>query len=183
MKKTVLLAIVFCLILAAGCTDTASKLPVSPTASPSLTPPPEPVAPKPVSVIRSGNYSLASSIDHIEVDSKGSGKHTVNIYLRLKNTGNESIRLVWYSKLTDKNGLSYGGVGVSHGGSGAQTFIFDPDTTGTMRDYVTIDSDREYAVLKSGGATLDIVYADQKSPLEPIANLTSTWNLEPTYFP
>ncbi|WP_321505528.1 hypothetical protein [uncultured Methanoregula sp.] len=181
MEKIALFAIAFCIILVAGCSGTSSTPAVSPTASPA--PPPQQVAIKPPSIIKSGNYSLTSSIDHIEVDSKDAGKHIVNIYLRLTNTGNESARLVWYSKLTDKNGLSHGGVGVSHGGSGAQTFIFDPATTGTMRDYVTIDSDRDYAALKEGGATLDVAYADQKSPLEPITNLTSSWSLEPSCFP
>jgi len=179
MKKIAVLVIFVCLVLAAGCTGTSSAPAATPTPTPTIQKVPVPV--KDPSIIKSGNYSLTAAIDHIEVDSKESGKQ-VNIYLRLKNTGNESIRLVWYSKLTDKNGLSYGGVGVSHGGSGAATFIFDPDSTGTMRDYVTIDS-KDYAALKTGGATLDIVYADQKNPLEPISGLNSTWTLEPVFFP
>jgi hypothetical protein len=176
MKKIALLALALCLILVAGCSSTPSTPAISPTPSAS------PVTVKDPSVIKSGNYSLTSSIDLIEADSPGSGKHTVNIYLRVTNTGNESIRLAWFSKLTDKNGLSHGGIGVSHGGSGAQTFVFSPNTTYTSRDYVTIDSDQDYAALKEGGATLDVVYSDQKSLLEPIPNLTSTWNLEPAYF-
>lgn len=177
MKKIALLALAFCLVLVAGC-STAPTVP-SDTPGPSVSP--LQVSEQP-SVIKSGNYSFTSIIDHFEVDSKGSGKYIVNIYLRVTNTGAESNRLVLYSKLTDKNGLSHGGVGVSHGGSGAQTFIFDPNTTGVMRDYVTIDSETDYSTLKKGGATLDVVYADQKAPLEPIANLTSRWTLPPSIF-
>jgi len=179
MKKAVLLSIAFCLILVAGCSTTTP----SPTATPSApAPTAQPVAVKEVSVMKSGNYSLLTSIDHIDVDSKDSGQHTVNIYLSVKNNGTESQRLVWYSKLTGKNGLSYGGVGVSHGGSGARTFILAPGESNTARDYVTVDSDQEYAALKTGGATLDVEYADQASPLDPIPNLHSTWVLEPSYF-
>jgi hypothetical protein len=177
MKKIAVLTIFVCLVLAAGCTGTTS----APAAAPTPTIQKVPIPVKDLSVIKSGNYSLTTAIDHIEVDSKESGKQ-VNIYLRLKNTGNESIRLVWYSRLTDKNGLSYGGVGVSHGGSGAATFIFNPDSTGTMRDYVDIPA-KDYAALKSGGAVLEIAYADQKNPLEPISGLNSTWTLEPVFFP
>jgi hypothetical protein len=176
MKKIALLALACCFILVAGCSSTSSAPAVSPT--PSV----QPVIVKEPSITKSGTYSLTSSIDHIDVDSPGSGTHTVNIYLRVTNTGNESVRLVWYSKLTDKNGFSHGGVGISHAGSGARTFILYPNTSDTARDYVTIDSDKDYNVLMNGGAILDVVYADQKSPAEPIANLNSTWSLEPSYF-
>ena len=180
MKKAVLLAIAFCLILVAGCSTTTSSPPATPAPAPA--PAAQPVAVKEVSVMKSGNYSLITSIDHIDVDSKDSGRHTVNIYLTVRNNGTESQRLVWYSKLTGKNGLSYGGVGVSHGGSGARTFVLYPGDSNTARDYVTVDSEQEYAALKNGGATLDVEYADQASPLEPIPNLHSTWILEPSYF-
>jgi len=176
MKKIALLAIAFCLILAAGCSTTSSPLPATP--APTVQHP----AIKEVSVMKNGNYSLTSSIDHIDVDSKGSGTYIVNVYLLVANAGTEPIRIVWYSKLTDKNGLSHGGVGISHNGAGARTFVVYPNTSGTARDYVTVDSEQAYAALKNGGATLDVDYADQESPLEPIPNLHSTWTLEPSYF-
>ena len=177
MQRIALLALAFCLILVAGC-STAPTVSSDTSGSSAST-----VTYTQPSVIASGNYSLKTTIDHIEVEAKDSGTYIVNIYLRVTNTGNESTRLILYSKLTDKNGLSHGGLGVSHGGSGAQTFEFYPDMTGTMRDYVTLDSRKEYAVLKEGGAVLEVVYANQKAPLEPIANLTSRWTLPPSAFP
>jgi len=178
MKRIALLAFAFFLVLVAGCSTTPAVSPTSPGSSTS----PASVYEQP-SVITSGNYSFTSYIDHFEVDSKDSGKYIVNIYLRVTNTGDEANRMVLYSTLTDKNGLSHGGVGVSHGGSGARTFVFYPNSTGTMRDYVTIESEKDYAALKQGGAILDVVYANQTAPLEPIANLTSRWTLPPSTFP
>ncbi|MFA4860123.1 hypothetical protein [Methanoregula sp.] len=176
MKRIALLALAFCLILVAGCSTAPTVSPETP--GPSV----PPVSYAQPSVLKSGNYSLISSIDHFEVDARGSGKYIVNIYYRVTNTGTESNRLILYSNLTDKSGLFHGGLGVSHGGSGAQTFILDPNTTGIMRDYVTIDTERDYSLLKKGGAILDVVYADQKAPLDPIANLTSRWTLPPSIF-
>jgi hypothetical protein len=128
-------------------------------------------------VMNSGNYSLTSAIDHIEVSPRDPGSYLVDIYLKVTNTGSQPVRLVWYSKLTDRNGQSYGGVGVSHAGSGARTFILYPNLSNTARDYVTVGSDTAMAALREGGATLDVEYANQTSPLEPIAGLRSTWTL------
>ena len=47
-------------------------------------------------------------------------------------------------------GCSYGGIGVSHNGSGAKTAILMPGVSDTPRDYVVIDSDKDYAALANG---------------------------------
>ncbi|MCX6688891.1 MAG: hypothetical protein NTZ39_04250, partial [Methanoregula sp.] len=76
------------------------------------------------------------SIYSIEIDPPDeSGKHVINIYVGAKNIGEQPHNLTWFSKLTDINGKTYGGIGVSHAGNGARTRDVFPNTTEAARDY------------------------------------------------
>ena len=134
--------------------------------------------------LSNGTYAFNVSIDEVSATSLSSGGHQVNIFTTLVNTGKTPVQLQWFSTLTGADGRSFGGVGVSHGGYGAET---DPDWPGISasgRDYVTIPSDQEYHALKNG-AVLRIDFFTV-----PLANQTgqtpdsfsATWTLDPADF-
>jgi hypothetical protein len=126
-------------------------------------------------LVKLGNdtHSITVSVDSFEINPQSEpGKYTVTIYVAAHNTGNDTIKYVWFSKLTDLKGNSYGGIGISHGGSGARTAWIPVNLTEAARDYVDVDSSQALAAL-SNGAVLDVYFMEQQ------ANLTQT--IKPDY--
>ena len=190
MKMIILCAIIVSALLVAGCTTISSG---STTANPGV---PARAIPVPTAFTWgvSGNVlpmnavvelgaaekTFNVSIYSIEIDPPDeSGKHTINIYVGAKNTGTQPHNLTWFSKLTDINGKTYGGIGVSHAGTGARTRDIFPGSTEMARDYIVINSDKDFATL-SQGAVLDVYFLEYKpkgSPLIPDYHVT--WGINP----
>ncbi len=190
MKIIIFCAIIVSAMLIAGCTTISSG---SITANPGV---PATTIPVPTAFTRgvSGNVlpmnavvalgtvekTFNASIYSIEIDPpEESGKHTINIYIGATNTGTQPHKLTWFSKLTDINGKTYGGIGVSHAGTGARTRDIPMNVTEAARDYIVINSDKDFATL-SQGALLDVYFMEPKiegSPLLPDYHVT--WGINP----
>jgi len=190
MKIIILCAIIVSALLVAGCTTISSG---SATANPGV-----PVTAIPVTTAFtwgvSGNVlpmnavvelgaaekTFNVSIYSIEIDPPDeSGKHTINIYIGAKNTGTQPHNLTWFSKLTDINGKTYGGIGVSHAGSGARTRDIPLNVTEAARDYIVINSDKDFATM-SQGAVLDVYFLEYKAEGSPlIPDYHVTWGINP----
>ncbi len=195
MKKIILCAIIVSALLVAGCTTNSSgnssKNPGIPAQTSAGTVLPVQkafggivqgnVLPMNAEVaLGTGNKTFNVSIYEMEIDPPDdAGKHTVNIYVGAKNTGTQPHNLTWFSKLTDINGNTYGGIGASHGGTGARTRGIPPNFTEAARDYIVINSDKDFATL-SRGAVLDVYFMVPKAEGEPlIPDYHVTWMIDP----
>jgi hypothetical protein len=167
MKIIAILVITVCVLLVAGCTTTPATIP-SGQGSPVPTSPGKasqvPVLPMDGNVtLGSGNNTMEVSLDSIEVDpSTDSGNKTITIYVLARNTGTTPRQFVWFSKLTNTNGNSFGGIGISHLGSGARTSEILPTNGEAARDFIEIRSAESFATL-SKGAVLDVYFMDRTS--------------------
>lgn len=196
MKKIILCAIIVGALLVAGCTTvfpgTNTTNPVTPAQTSSGTVFPfktssagsisGTVLPMNAEVmLGTTEKPFNASIYSIEIDPPDdAGKHTINIYIGAKNTGTIPPRnLTWYSKLTDINGKTYGGIGVSHGGSGARTWYIPLNLTEAARDYIVINNDQDFATL-SKGALLDVYFLEFRPPGSPLVpDYHVTWGINP----
>lgn len=195
MKIIILCAIIVSALVVAGCTTISpSNTPANPgvpvptssgtkitfpTAFPGIVP--NTVLPMDAEVaLGTANKTFNVSIYEMEIEPRDeSGKHTINIYIGAKNTGSHPIELVWFSKLTDINGNTYGGIKVSHAGTGARTRGIIPNLTEAARDYIVINSDKDFATL-SQGAILDVYFMEPKKEGEPLVpDYHVTWGLDP----
>ena len=166
MKTIAILAITICVLLVAGCTTPPA------TTTPSGQIPPaqiipgktsaDPVLPMDGTVtLGSGNKTFNVSLDSIEIDPVTvPGEHTITIYVLARNTGTEPVKLVWFSKLTNEYGNTFGGIGISHQGTGARSAKIFPGGGEAARDYIVIHSDESFASL-SKGAILDVYFMDR----------------------
>ncbi len=139
MKKILLIGCVIVFLFVAGCmtipsgagTPRPTLTGTTPSQVPSVTAVSNPVLPMNATVtLGTTENPFTASIDSIEIDTPAEpGKQTITIYVAVKNTGTESVRLVWFSRLTDSNGNTYGGIGISHGGTGARSGLIYPNST------------------------------------------------------
>ena len=160
------------LILVAGCTSSTT---IGPTTSSGTH-----AADRYATVMLvNGTYTIAASIEQITVSPSQPGNHVINIFMNAKNTGTTPIQLRWYSTILGANGASFGGIGVSHKGSGAETAILSPGLSDTPRDYVVIDSDTDYQAL-ANGATLEVFFTTEPLNGESPVDFSTTWNLVPS---
>jgi hypothetical protein len=171
MEKIVLLALSVSLMLVAGC----STIPVTQSSSS------DGLKMNEIAQIKNGDYVLNASINSIAVDNQGTDNRLIDIYIKVKNTGTKTANLIWFSKITDRTGKSYGGIGISHGGSGAVSGQVDPGDTSIARDYIRINSDRDYAELAKG-ATLDVFFVEQDTASGQKTTYQRSWTIEPGYF-
>jgi predicted small secreted protein len=186
MKRILIIyAVMMCVLLVAGCTT------VSPggKTEQSVKPIPSAIAGVVSGTVLPMNAEVMlgttekpfnASIYSIEIDPPDdAGKHTINIYIGAKNTGTIPRNLTWYSKLTDINGKTYGGIGVSHGGSGARTWYIPSNLTEAARDYIVINNDQDFATL-SKGAILDVYFLEFRLPGSPLVpDYHVTWGINP----
>jgi len=128
-----------------------------------------------------GTYSINATIEQITPGRSQSGNHEVDIYIDAKNTGTTPLQLRWFSRITDAQGVSYGGIGISHNGSGAETTILMPGVSDTPRDYVVIDSDKDYAAL-ANGATLEVFFVTEPLTNQTPVEFSAVWTLNPAAF-
>ena len=181
MKKGILCLLVIMgigLILVAGCTTSTS----SGTSGTATAPGNHALSQKETAVLVNGTYAINASIEQIEVDRSQSGDHTVDIYIHAQNVGTSPVQLQWFSSITDADGVTHGGIGLSHGGSGAVSAILRPGDAGTARDYVVIDSDKDYNALAKG-ATLRVFFTTEPlSPNEAPVGFSTAWTLNPAVF-
>ncbi|MFZ0005101.1 MAG: hypothetical protein WAK45_04380 [Methanoregula sp.] len=159
-------------ILVAGCTTTSSGTTAAPSAPGQET----------VATLVNGTDAFNASIYQVTASRPQPGYHEINIYLTTLNTGNSTFKLHWFSRITGPNGVSYGGVGVSHGGSGQETDILGPGSEGTGRDYVIIDSDADYAAMAKEGATLNVSFVTEPLANETPMSFQTSWTLDPSVF-
>lgn len=187
MQKTAILVIMVSMLLIAGCTSQSSTTGSSgkgislPTSADPL------VQGKSLPMnghmtLGSGNKTFDVSIHSFEIDPiQENGDRSITIYVLARNTGTEPIRMVWFSKLTDLNGKTYGGIGISHGGNGARSRWIEPRIAEAARDYVTIRSDRDLATLAKGGI-LDVYFMEKPYDDIPISNVPdyhASWIIDP----
>ncbi len=134
-----------------------------------------------VAVLVNGTSAFNASIYQITAGRSQSGDHEIDIYIAALDTGTTPIHLHWFSRITGANGVSYGGVGVSHAGSGAETDELGPGDMGTPRDYVIITSDKDYEAL-SKGATLDVSFVTEPPANQKPVSFSAEWTLDPSVF-
>jgi len=171
MEKIVLLVLSVSLMLVAGC----STIPVS--QSPSS----DSLKMNEMSMVKNGDYSFDASIYNIDVDTKGTDNHLIDIYINVKNTGTQPVKLIWFSKLTDRTGKTYGGINVSHAGKGAVSGQIFSGASETARDYIRIDSDRDLTEL-ANGATLDVTFIEQQPANGQERTFQTSWQIDPGFF-
>ena len=180
MKSVLIfLAIAAIIVCTAGCTSPssppASSLPGAQNALPM----------NGSTVLGTGSHTTLVSLNSFEVTPPGpDGNQTITIYVAAKNTGNDSVRYIWFSKITDINGKTYGGIGVSHGGHGARTAAIQPNNTEAARDYVMTDSAQDLATINKG-ALLDVYFMEQKDNVTQaqVPDYHVTWKLDPDSIP
>lgn len=175
----VLAVLIIALALAAGCTSAGSTAPG--TAQPAAGTGSSALSQSPTAVLTNGTYAVNATIDTITVDRSNDGNHQVNIYINAKNAGTGPVQLQWYSQLTAADGTTFGGVGISHDGSGAVTNILGPGQAEEARDYVSIDTNKEYSKL-GNGATLTVYFTTEPLEKESPATFTATWKLPASVF-
>jgi hypothetical protein len=132
-------------------------------------------------VLVNGTYAINATIEQIAPGRSQSGNHEVDIYINVKNTGTTPVQLQWFSRITDAQGVSFGGIGISHNGSGAETAILMPGVSDTPRDYVVIESDKDYAAL-ANGATLEVFFATEPLTNQAPVEFSAAWTLNPAAF-
>jgi hypothetical protein len=135
-----------------------------------------------VATLANGTYVFNASIDHITVSRPQSGGHEIDIFITTVNTGTAPFMLQLFSKVTGPNGVSYGGVGVSHGGSGTETDELEPGSQGTGRDYVVVGSDSDYQEMVKEGATLTVYFVTEPLANETPVSFQTAWTLDPSVF-
>jgi len=185
MKKILILALSVVLVLVAGCTTTSPgttaattttttvPVTVSPTSTVSQSYPANALPMNASVTLGNATHQITASIDSFELAAGSEpGNYTVTIYVAARNTGKDPVKYVWFSKLTDLNGNSYGGIGVSHGGNGARTEWILPNGTEAARDYVDVDSNQGLTAL-THGAVLDVYFIEQQ--------VNATYSLVPDY--
>ena len=168
MKTIAILAITICVLLVAGCTTTPS------TATPSGSVSPVPTFPGKLSLdqvlpmngtatLGSGNETMEVALYSVAVDPPTeSGTHTITVRVIARNTGTIPHKFVWFSKLTNIYGNSFGGIGISHDGNGARSDTIFPGIAEGARDYIVMHSDESLATL-SKGAVLDVYFMERTS--------------------
>ncbi|MCK9579667.1 MAG: hypothetical protein M0Q92_04360 [Methanoregula sp.] len=193
MKTTAIIITLITLMLAAGCVSQSTPG-TSPSAVPSL-----PISADPLTegaplamdahvTHTTPNTTFEVWVDSFEIDPvQENGDQELTIYLTAKNTGDKPVMLVWFCKLTDVNGKTYGGIKISHGGSGARTYWIMPAGDDTMRnsetarDYVNILSDRDLATLAKG-AVLDVYFMEkptEDSLVPDVPAYHTRWTIDP----
>jgi len=185
MKNIAILAITVCVLLITGCTTTPSTTTPSGPVSPVQTFPgkasPDQVLPTDGKVtLGNGNNTMEVSLDTIEVDpSTDSGNKTITIYVLARNTGTTPRQFVWFSKLTNTYGNSFGGIGISHRGSGARSAKIPPGKGEIPRDYIEIRSAESFATL-SKGAVLDVYFMEKTSDeISMVPDYHVAWTVNP----
>jgi len=178
MKQIISLILIAALLLIAGCT------------TPQTTGEMKNIAPTPGSIqghpfkfndpvtLTNKSSSFIALIENIETTKKGPDNYLIDIYITIKNTGSTPLQLVWFSRITDNRGKTYGGVGVSHGGSGAVASQIPPGYSATARDFVRIESDSDFAAL-ADGAILDVTFIDQIPKNQQSAVFHDIWTIGP----
>ena len=187
MKKILILIFLAGIVLAAGCTSAPANTGPS-TPGPVPTSPAGPAVPAgalPMNghdIHKTPNTTFDVWVDSFETGSPdGNGVRPLTIYVAAKNTGTGPLRMVWFSKLTDIYGNTYGGIGISHGGNGARTDWIKPNTTEAARDYINIYSADDLATL-SKGAVLDVYFMEKPSDngsVSMIPDYHTSWIIDP----
>ncbi|MDO9323918.1 MAG: hypothetical protein Q7T80_03065 [Methanoregula sp.] len=175
MKNITILTITICVLLVAGCTTTPATTILPGTVSPNHILPMNGTT-----VIGSGNNTIELSLDSIEVDpSTDVGNHTITIYVHARNNGTTPRQFVWFSKLTNTYGNSFGGIGISHLGNGARSAKIYPGRGELPRDYIVIRSDESFATL-SKGAVLDVYIMEKTADeISMVPDYHVAWTIDP----
>ena len=165
-----------------GTSTLQPTLPVTGVTAPSVTPVPNPVFPMNATVVLgTREIPFTASVDSFEIDSPSEpGKQTITLYVAVKNPGTEPLRLGWFSRLTDISGNAYGGIGISHGGTGARSGLIYPNATEAARDYIVVP-EQDFAQF-SKGAILDVYFMVKKSDTDTISLVPDyhiRWAIDP----
>lgn len=173
--------LIIAIALAAGCTSVPSGSTAAGTAQNPAASGTSVLDRTETAVLTNGTYAVNATIDSISVEKTDAGGHRVDIYIRAGNAGTAPVQLRWYSRLTTANGDTFGGVGISHGGDGAETAILRPGESDEARDYVNIDTDTEYAEF-SERATLEVFITTEPLEGETPVGFTAAWDLPAAVF-
>ena len=185
MKNIAILAITICVLLVAGCTTTPATTTPSGQVSSAPTFPGkaslDPVLPMDGTVkLGSGNNTMDVYLYNIEVDPQtDNSTHTITINVFAGNNGTTPRQFVWFSKLTNMYGNSFGGIGISHKGSGARSGQISPGFGEIPRDYIEIRSDESFATL-SKGALLDVYFMERtNNETSMVPDYHVAWAVDP----
>ena len=185
IKTIAILAITICVLLVAGCTTTPSTTTPSGQAAPVPTFPGKTAPDQVLSMngtvtLGTGNNTIEVSLYSIEIDPPTEADNrTINIYVLAKNTGTTPRQFVWFSKLTNTYGNSFGGIGISHQGNGARSGKILPGHGDAARDYIVMHSDESFASL-SKGAVLDVYFMDRTSGKDTmVPDYHVAWTVNP----
>ncbi|WML67061.1 MAG: hypothetical protein METHP_00540 [Methanoregula sp. SKADARSKE-2] len=171
MRKIALIAIAVIFLVIAGCTTTPVATSPAGTTAPATTSHTKnlPKNALPMhSVVPLGNatHGISVWIDSFELAPQADNSTEVAVYVAAKNTGQDPIKFVWFSKLTEKNGDAYGGIGCSHNGNGARTAWIFPNRTEAAKDFVVVDSAEHLAAFQDE-AVLDVYFMEQGENVTP----------------
>lgn len=176
MKTIAIIITLITLLLAAGCVSQSG-----PGTSPATVPQADALPMDGHMVHTTPNTTFDVWIDSFEMgEIQENGDQALTIYIAAKNTGTKPIRMTWFSQLTDVNGKTYGGIGISHGGNGARSSWIQPNMTEAARDYVTVRSDRDLATL-SKGAVLDVYFMEKpldNVPVGEVPDYHTRWTVD-----
>jgi hypothetical protein len=186
MRNIAILAITVCVLLIAGCTTTPATTTPSGQVTPVMTFPGktslDPVLPmNGTATLGSGNKTMEVSLYNIEVvpPSDNSTTRTITINVLAGNNGTTLRQFVWFSKLTNMNGNSFGGIGISHSGSGARSGKIPPGMAEIPRDYIEIRSAESLATL-SNGALLDVYFMERtNNETSMVPDYHVAWAVDP----
>jgi hypothetical protein len=185
MKNIAILAITVCVLLIAGCTTTPATTTPSGQLTPVMTFPGktslDPILPmNGTATLGSGNNTMDVYLYNIEVDPQtDNSTHTITINVLAGNNGTTPRQFIWFSKLTNTNGNSFGGIGISHKGSGARSGMIPPNAGEIPRDYIEIRSDESFATL-SKGALLDVYFMERtNNETCMVPDYHVTWTINP----
>ncbi len=185
MRTIAILAIMVCCLLVVGCISTPSTTTPPGTTSPVPTFPgkalPDHILPiNGTTTLGTGNNSMEVSLASIESDPPTDvNNRTINIYVLAMNNGTTPRQFVWFCKLTNIYGNSFGGIGISHMGNGARSGNILPGHGDAARDYIIIHSDESFATL-SKGAVLDVYFMEKTSDeISMVPDYHVAWTIDP----
>ena len=187
MKTYIIGIFLAAVILSAGCTSpspgtgSVTSAP-SPTTETGLDVPAGALPMNGHAIYKTPNTSFETRVDSFELGSPDEkGVRQLTIYIAVKNTGTGPLKLVWFSKLTDVYGNTYGGIGISHGGNGARSDWIKPNASEAARDYINIYSADDLATL-SKGAVLDAYFMENPSDASLVSLVPAyhtSWVIDP----
>jgi hypothetical protein len=169
MKKVLIIAILISFLVVTGCSTISSSSPVKTNVGISI---------NEQKTMEDNGISCAISIDKMEFDpniqSNPNVPHTLNIYMSLKNSGQQAIGLDCFTTITD-----YAGVSATSLGVGNSNLLY-PQSTQVLHDKILI-YDQQYSAILSKNSNLGVKCMSSSPFAKPYSNnLKASWDVTPS---